>query len=187
MELFPDVVKAVCQAYLVKRESCPLVETLIVSNAVTLVDPPTPDLLDSTSLQNVDWSKEQEADSTLARVVELVRLKFCPDKSSLQTESPNVLKYIREWSRLSLVDGVLYRNTTLNNVQTRQLVLPLHFRSIILKQLHDDLGHRGALGLFAVCDCGICCSYSLTIFEGITLLKTSIDVVTSYIFRKKGS
>ena len=67
------------------------------------------------------------ADSTLARVVELVKLKFCPDKSSLQTESPNVLKYIREWSRLSLVDGVLYRNTTLNNVQTRQLVLPLHF------------------------------------------------------------
>ena len=70
-------------------------------------------------------------------------MKFCPDKSSLQTESPNVLKYIREWSRLSLVDGVLYRNTTLNNVQTRQLVLPLHFRSIILKQLHDDLGHQG--------------------------------------------
>ena len=58
MELFPDVVKAVCQAYLVERESCPLVETLIVSNAVTLVDPPTPDLLDSTSSQNVDWSKE---------------------------------------------------------------------------------------------------------------------------------
>ena len=58
VELFPDVVKAVCQAYLVVRESCPLVETLVVSNAVTLVDPPTPDLLDSTSLQNVDWSEE---------------------------------------------------------------------------------------------------------------------------------
>ena len=42
-----------------------------------------------------------------------------------------------------MVDGVLYRNTSLNNVQTRQLVLPLHFRSIILKQLHDDLGHQG--------------------------------------------
>ena len=73
-----------------------MVETLVVSNAVTLVDPPTLDLLNSTSLQNVDWSKEQVADSTLARVVELVRLKFCPDKSSLQTESPNVLTYIRE-------------------------------------------------------------------------------------------
>ena len=46
VELFPDVVKAVCQAYLVERESCPLVETLVISNAVTLVDPPTLDLLD---------------------------------------------------------------------------------------------------------------------------------------------
>ena len=100
---------------------------MVVSNAVTLVESPTPDLLDSTSLQNIDWSKEQVADSTLARVVELIRLKFCPDKSSLQTESPYVLKYIREWSRLSLVDGVLYRNTTLNNVQTRQLVPSFHF------------------------------------------------------------
>ena len=31
VELFSDVVKAVCQAYLVEREYCPLVETLIVS------------------------------------------------------------------------------------------------------------------------------------------------------------
>ena len=90
------------------------------------------------------------ADSTFARVVKLVKLKFCPDKSSLLTESPNILnespnilKYIQECSRLSLVDGMLYRNTTLHNVQTRQLVLPLHFQSIILKQLHDDLGHQG--------------------------------------------
>ena len=95
------MVKAVCQAYLVKRESCLLVETLVVSNAVTLVDPPTLDLQDSTSLQNAEWSKEQLTDSTLARIVELVRLKFCLDKSSLMNESPNVLKYIWEWSRLS--------------------------------------------------------------------------------------
>ena len=40
VELFPDAVKAVCQANLVERESCPLVETLVISNAVTLVDPP---------------------------------------------------------------------------------------------------------------------------------------------------
>ena len=57
VELFPDVVKVVCQAYVVERESCPLVETLLVLNAVSLADLPTPDLLDSTSLQNLDWSR----------------------------------------------------------------------------------------------------------------------------------
>ena len=41
----------------------------------------------------------------------------------------------REWSRLSLTDGVLYRNTNVNNVQMRQLVLQFHFRTIVLKQL----------------------------------------------------
>ena len=37
----------------------------------------------------------------------------------------------------------LDRNTVLNNVQTRQLVLPLHFQTIVLKHLHDDMGHQG--------------------------------------------
>ena len=50
----------------------PWLKPCFFSNAVTLVKPPKPDLLDSTSLQNVDWSKEQVADSTLARVFELV-------------------------------------------------------------------------------------------------------------------
>ena len=71
-------------------------EILVVSNAVAHVDPPTPDLLDSTSLKYVDWSKEQVGDSTLARVVELVKLKFCPQKSISKTETPNNLKYNRE-------------------------------------------------------------------------------------------
>ena len=64
MELFPDVVKAVCQAYTIERESCPLVDTLVVSNAITLLDPPTPDILVPTSLKNVEWSIEQVAVST---------------------------------------------------------------------------------------------------------------------------
>ena len=79
----------------------------------------------------------------MTRVVELATLGFCPNKSKLTTETPSVLKYIREWSRLPLTDGVLYRNTNVNNVQTRQLVLPLHFRTIVLKQLHHDVGHQG--------------------------------------------
>ena len=144
-ELFPDAVKAICQAYTVKRDTCPYFETLVVSSASGVVEPsdsPTSVSTD-TSLQDVDWSKEQLADPTIARVVELATLGFCPNKSKLTTETPSVLKYIREWSRLSLTDGVLYRNTNVNNVQTRQLVLPLHFRSIVLKQLHDDVGHQG--------------------------------------------
>ena len=47
-----------------------------------------------------------------------------------------------------MVDGVLYRNTTLNDEQVRQLVLPLHFRSVVLKHLHDDVGHQVVIVLY---------------------------------------
>ena len=66
-------------------------------------------------------------------MIELVKLNFCPEKSDLRTENPSVLEYLWEWKKFSLVHGVLYRNTTVNNVQIQQLVLPLHFRAIVLK------------------------------------------------------
>ena len=144
-QLFPEAVKAICQAYTVTRNSCPYFETLVVSNSLNVEssDSTLTDSFDSTNFKDVDWSKEQLADPTLARVIELANLGFCPERSDLRTETPSVLKYIREWKKLSMTDGILYRNTILNNVQTRQLVLPLHFRTIVLKHLHDDMGHQG--------------------------------------------
>ena len=35
---------------------------------------------------------------------------------------------------------------------------------------------RGALGLSAVCDCGISCSYSLTIFKPVCFMKKRVCV-----------
>ena len=68
---------------------------------------------------------------------------FCPEYSDLRTESPIVLKYLREWKTFSLVDGVLYRNTTVDGQNTRQLVLPSHFKDKVLGHLHGDMGHQG--------------------------------------------
>ena len=130
---------------MVKRDSCTYFERLAVSSAFGVVessDSPASVSTD-TSLQDVDWSKEQLADPTIARVVELARLGFCPNKSKLTAETPSGLKYILEWSRLSLTDGVLYRNTNIYNVQTCQLMFPLHIRTTVLKQLHDHVGHQG--------------------------------------------
>ena len=144
-QLFPEAVKAICQAYTVTRNSCPYFETLVMSKSLNVAssDSTLTDSFDSTNSKDVDWSKEQLADPTLARVIELANLGFCPERSDLRTETPSVLKYMREWKKLSLTDGILYRNTVLNNVQTRQLVLPLHFQTIVLKHLHDDMGHQG--------------------------------------------
>lgn len=48
-------------------------------------------------------------------------------------------KMMHEWTKLSLEDGVLYCKTA----EKRQLVLPASFKSLVLKHLHDDMGHVG--------------------------------------------
>ena len=56
-EMFPDVVKAISQAYIVSRDSCPYVENLVITSQSQIVDseetttcPP----LESTELNSVD-------------------------------------------------------------------------------------------------------------------------------------
>ena len=140
VEMFPDVVKAISQAYTVKRDACPYAETLIVNNKSLLADSiPS----ESTELKNIDWAKEQSADVTLKRVIQLLRTDNCRHKNELMKESPEVCKYVREWQKFSLVDNVLYRNTVIDGEQTQQLVLPNSFKDIVLKHLHDDVGHQG--------------------------------------------
>ncbi|MCG8048682.1 MAG: RNase H-like domain-containing protein, partial [Candidatus Thiodiazotropha endolucinida] len=145
-EMFSDVVNAICQAYTVKRDSCPYAETLVITNASQIEpssDVQSDTVLQSTDIQNVDWAKEQVADVTLKRVIQFLHDGFCPAKNELSKESPEVLRYIKEWKKLCLVDSVLYRNTVLDDQQTRQLVLPSKFKDIVLKHLHDDVGHQG--------------------------------------------
>ena len=140
VEMFPDVVKAISQAYTVKRDACPYAETLIVNNKSLLADSiPS----ESTKLKDIDWAKEQSADVTLKRVIQLLRTDNCQHKNELMKESPEVCKYVREWQKFSLIDNVLYRNTVIDGEQTQQLVLPNSFKDIVLKHLHDDVGHQG--------------------------------------------
>lgn len=48
-------------------------------------------------------------------------------------------RMMAEWSRLFIWDGVLYRQ----GAHHRQLVVPKQFRSVVLKRLHNDMGHMG--------------------------------------------
>lgn len=48
-------------------------------------------------------------------------------------------KLLHEWSKLYLSDGLLFRRTH----ERQQLVLPARYRLIVLRHLHDDMGHIG--------------------------------------------
>ena len=146
VQLFPDAVNSICQAYTVQRDSCPYVEILLVSScgqiSVSLSAEPQDIPPASSDLRDIDWSREQMADPNVARVKNLVESGFCPEYSDLRAESRIVLKNLREWKKFSLVDGVMYRNTTVDGQNTRQLVLPSHFKDKVLGHLHDNMGHQ---------------------------------------------
>ena len=142
-EMFPDVVKAISQAYLVSRDSCPYVETLVITNQPQIVDSEECPPLESRELSSVDWAVEQTKDITLSRVIYLLRNGYNPENTCRTKEDLNVSKYLKDWKKLSFKNNILYRTTMIDGQQTTQLVLPVHYRSIVLKLLHDDSGHQG--------------------------------------------
>ena len=94
-------------------------------------------------MSGVDWVTEQRQDSTLARVIELWENCFHPRGEKCSTETAKVQKFLREWSKLEVINGILYRNATLDGERVVQLVLPDHFKDIALMGIHDDTGHQG--------------------------------------------
>ena len=54
-EMFPEVVKAISQAYFVTRDSRPYAETLVITNQSQIVDAKECPPLESTELNSVDW------------------------------------------------------------------------------------------------------------------------------------
>ena len=64
----------------------------------------------------------------------------------LLTDSPKEARLVhKEWERLKLLDGVVYRRGPSDDLEEKQqLFLPEKHRENVLKALHDDHGHLGA-------------------------------------------
>lgn len=64
--------------------------------------------------------------------------------SNIQSSHPKMKILKREWEKLSVYNGLLYRTVRQsNNRVKRQLVLPKQFHKRVLKSLHDEIGHLG--------------------------------------------
>ncbi|MCG8044919.1 MAG: RNase H-like domain-containing protein [Candidatus Thiodiazotropha endolucinida] len=145
-QMFPEVVKAISQSYIVSRDSCPYVENLVITDQSQTVDSnesvPSPST-ESTELKSVDWNSEQSKDITLNRVIYLLKNGYNPQNTCLKNEDLAVSKYMKDWKKLSFKDNILHKTVTIDGQQVLQLVLPMHYRSTVLKLLHDDSGHQG--------------------------------------------
>ena len=94
-------------------------------------------------MAKVNWIEEQKNDSHLNRVRYFVSRREKPSGKDLQQESDTVRSILREWKQLIIDRDVLYRETTVNGEQVRQLVLPSKYKPVVLSGLHDHLFHQG--------------------------------------------
>lgn len=95
------------------------------------------------SITSADWCNFQRDDPTVARVIALVERGLKPSHREANLEHPDVRLLLREWKRLELREGVLYRKWAEQVSLVYQLVLTEQFRTQALR-VHDDVGHLGS-------------------------------------------
>lgn len=89
-----------------------------------------------------DMSKAQQEDPGIQTVFLAVR-RGDPTQIN-KSRHPDCRLFQREWNKLEIRDGVLYRVThPPQQPRHLQMVLPKRYRKMVLRSLHDDAGHLG--------------------------------------------
>ncbi|KAI3364944.1 hypothetical protein L3Q82_000942 [Scortum barcoo] len=155
-DLNENTIKAICEKHLVHQvishhsgETSPYI-TLVVSRAHhpkalpesfeeedQLGGLPVIPLLTPAELRD-----KQKADICVGEVLRQVESgERAPP--SLRKELPELGLFLREWNKLEVLDGVLYRKRQEGAQTQNQLVLPEDLRPLVLKSLHGNMGHMG--------------------------------------------
>ena len=88
--------------------------------------------------------KAQCKDSVLRLVIPFIHKGVKPKGSVIaKIRCKAAWKYLLQFDRLLLKQGVLHQIYISNDVETHQLVLPLEYHKAVLHMLHDDYSHQG--------------------------------------------
>jgi transposase InsO family protein len=92
-----------------------------------------------------DWRREQSKDIILKRLLFWVNKKTNPSRMERLKETLDVRHALREFNRLVLREGVLYRTRreTKQGKVLYQLMLPKSYHGNAMHGLHDSVGHLG--------------------------------------------
>ena len=89
-------------------------------------------------------TEAQCKDSVLGLVIPYLHKGVKPKDSVVaKIRCKTACKYLQQFDRLVLKQGVLHHIYISNDVETHQLVLPLEYHETVLPMLHDDYGHQG--------------------------------------------
>lgn len=93
-------------------------------------------------LTEEDLREKQRTDPCIREVIYQMESGVTPSPT-LRANLPDLSLLLREWNRLVLKDGILFRKRQEGASTTLQLVLPTELRESALQSLHDDMGHLG--------------------------------------------
>ena len=127
------------------RSKSSLIESVSCSSKII-----PPELsLDSNSSSEIDWMKEQRADSNLSVIIKLIESGQLQRRKLHGKDSPEVKSLLRIRKSLRLVKDILYRKSYSDNSSSKkvlwQLIVPKTHRSRALAGCHDDVGHQGRM------------------------------------------
>ncbi len=91
--------------------------------------------------RNVNILEHQMKDPDIAPIIKWKKDNAKPSTESLRLESHLTKRLAYDWSKLFLDDDGALRRQIANR---SQIVLPKNLKGLVLKELHDEMGHVGA-------------------------------------------
>lgn len=135
-ELSQEVVSAAWEGTRVaQQKDVAWVAALLASSQDVVLQPSAP----LEEIKHDDLIQAQREDPTMKEVIRLKESNAKLTEGIRKSLQGPARKLLREWDRLHIENGILFRRTP----ERKQLVLPLQYQSTVLKHLHDRMGHVG--------------------------------------------
>ena len=132
-----DSISAICCG--MHRKPASLIETCCM--AAQVVDEETePDVESTIGLKEV--RRSQRDDPAIGPIIRAVNSNTRPRLDRLKPGT-ELHRLAREFDKLKMRRGLLYRVTDWEGQERSQVVLPKRYRELVLRSLHDDAGHQG--------------------------------------------
>lgn len=135
--LSPETVSAVWQgSKVVKDDEVPMTAVLQLSHSREMDVPIT----NVASVTPEDLERAQQEDPAIGDILLKKQNGWIPNNKDKELMTPEGRRLLYEWNKLSVENGILYRTSG----KYKQLVLPRDLKTVVLKNLHDKMGHVGA-------------------------------------------